>query len=60
MNLAGVLIAVVLLIFLIYKRVSLIPAAICSVAVLSLTNGVSFTELMMDHYAVSLSGFIAK
>lgn len=60
MNLAGVLIAVVLLVFLIYKRVSLIPAAICSVAVLSLTNGVSFTELMMDHYAVSLSGFIAK
>lgn len=56
----GVLIAVVLLIVLIYKRVSLIPATIVCVLVLALTNGVSFTRLMMDHYTVSLSGFIAK
>ncbi len=60
MNLIGVLIAVVLLIVLIYKRVSLIPATIACVLVLALTNNLSFTELMMDHYAISLSSFIAK
>ncbi|MGN0294372.1 MAG: GntP family permease [Lachnospiraceae bacterium] len=60
MNLAGVLIAVVLLMVLIYKKVSLIPATLVSVLVLAVTNHISFTELVMDHYAVSLSGFIAK
>lgn len=60
MNLIGVLIAVTLLIVLIYKRVGLIPATIFCVLILALTNGVSFTELMMDHYAISLSSFIAK
>lgn len=60
MNLIGVFVAVILLIVLIYKRVSLIPATVICVLVLSLTNGVPFTELMMDHYAVSLSSFIGK
>ena len=60
MNLMGVLAAVVLLIILIYKRVSLIPATIVCVLILALTNGISFTELMMDHYAISLASFIAK
>ena len=60
MDVIGVLIAVILLIVLIYKRVSLIPATILCVLVLALTNGVSFTGLVMDHYAISLSGFIAK
>lgn len=60
MSVIGVLIAVILLIVLIYKRVSLIPATIICVLVLALTNGVSFTGLIMDHYAISLSGFIAK
>lgn len=60
MNLIGVLLAVVLLIILIYKRVSLIPATIVCVLVLALTNGMSFTDLMMNHYAISLSSFIAK
>lgn len=60
MNLMGVLAAVVLLIILIYKRVSLIPATIVCVLILALTNGISFTELIMDHYAISLASFIAK
>ena len=60
MNLIGVFISVLLLIFLIYKRVNLIPATLICVFVLSVTNNISFTELLMDHYAVSLSSFIAK
>lgn len=60
MSLVGVLFAIVLLIFLIYKRVSLIPATMICVLVLALTSGVSYMELMMHHYAISLSGFIAK
>lgn len=60
MNLAGVVLAVVLLVVLIYKRVSLIPATLVCVVVLALTNGMGFLELVMDHYAVSLSGFIGK
>lgn len=60
MNLIGVFISVLLLIFLIYKRVNLIPASLICVFVLAVTNSISFTELLMDHYAVSLSSFIAK
>lgn len=60
MDLAGVLIAVILLVVLIYKKVSLIPATLICVLVLALTNDMSFTTLVMDHYAASLSGFIAK
>lgn len=60
MNLAGVLAAVVLLMVLIYKKVSLIPATLICVLLLAVTNGMSFTELVMNHYAISLSGFIAK
>ena len=45
MELAGVLIAVLLLIFLIYKRLSLIPATLICVAVLALTNGFSYMDL---------------
>ena len=60
MNLAGVLAAVVLLIVLIYRRVSLIPAALVCVLVLSLTNSISYTDLVMEHYAVSLADFIRK
>ena len=60
MNLAGVIIAILLLIILIYRRVSLIPATMVCVLVLAFTNGISFTNLMVDHYAVSMSGFIAK
>ena len=60
MNLAGVLFAVVLLIVLIYRRVSLIPASMACVLILCLTNGFSFRDLMMDQYAVSLADFIRK
>ena len=60
MNLAGVLAAVALLMVLIYKKVSLIPATLICVLLLGVTNDISFTDLVMNHYAVSLSGFIAK
>lgn len=60
MNLFGVLLAVVLLIVLIYKKVSLIPATLVCTLILAVTNGMSFTELVMGHYTVSLSSFIAK
>ena len=57
MELAGVLIAVLLLIFLIYKRLSLIPATLICVAVLALINGFSYMDLFINHYGVSLAGF---
>ena len=60
MNLAVVLAAVELLMVLIYKKVSLIPATLICVLLLGVTNDISFTDLVMNHYAVSLSGFIAK
>ena len=60
MNLAGVLFAVVLLIVLIYRRVSLIPASMICALILCLTNDFSFMDLMMDQYAVSLADFIRK
>lgn len=60
MNLAGIVIAIVLLVLLIYKRVSLIPATLICVFVLAVTNDIRFTDLVMNHYAISLSGFIAK
>lgn len=60
MNVFGVAAAVALLILLIYKKVSLIPASILCVLVLCVSNGTSFTELMAGHYAVSLGDFIRK
>lgn len=60
MDLIGVFISVLLLIFLIYKRVNLISATFICVLVLSVTNNILFTELFMNHYAVSLASFIEK
>ena len=60
MSLFGVIAAILLLIVLIYKRVNLIPASLLCVLVLALTSGFTFTDLVMNHYAVSLSNFIAK
>ena len=60
MSLIGVIAAILLLIVLIYKRVNLIPASLICVLVLALTSGFTFTDLVMNHYAISLSNFIAK
>lgn len=60
MNLLGVIAAILLLMILIYKKVSLLPATICCVMVLAFSNGIPFMELTMDHYAVSLADFIRK
>ena len=60
MELAGVLIAVLLLIFLIYKRLSLIPATLICVAVLALTNGFSYMDLFINHYGVLSAARLAK
>ncbi len=60
MSLMGVVAAILLLIVLIYKRINLIAASLLSVLVLALSSGFSFTDLVMNHYAVSLSNFIAK
>lgn len=60
MSLFGVIAAILLLILLIYKRVNLIPASLLCVLVLALTSGFAFTDLVMNHYAISLSNFIAK
>lgn len=54
MELAGVLIAVLLLIFLIYKRLSLIPATLICVAVLALINGFSYMDLFINLTAFHL------
>jgi len=60
LSLIGVLAAVVLLILLIYKRVSLIPASLICLLVLALTSHTSYMTMAVDRYAVSLSNFIAK
>lgn len=60
LSLLGVLLAILTLILLIYKRLQLIPASLLCVLILACTSGVSFPEMVMDHYAVSLAGFIAK
>ncbi len=60
MSLIGVMAAILLLIVLIYKRLNLIAASLISVLVLALSSGFGFTDLVMKHYAVSLSNFIAK
>ena len=59
-SLISVIIAIILLIFLIYRRVHLIPATLLCLLILSLGSNIPFHELTMDHYAVSLSGFIAR
>ncbi|MGM9590684.1 MAG: GntP family permease, partial [Faecousia sp.] len=60
MSLIGVIAAIGLLIVLIYKRVNLIPASLICVLVLVITSRFSFTDLVMNHYVISLSNFIAK
>lgn len=60
MSLLGVVAAILLLMVLIYKRMTLIPASLIGVGILALTSGYTFYELVMEHYAVSLAGFIAK
>lgn len=60
MSLFGVIAAILLLVVLIYKRVNLIPASLLCVLVLALTSGFTLTDLVMNHYAISLSNFIAK
>lgn len=60
LSLIGVLAAVVLLILLIYKRVSLIPASLICLLVLALTSNTSYMTMAVDRYAISLSNFIAK
>lgn len=60
MSLFGVILAIVLLMVLIYKRVSLIPASLVGVLLLAVTSGFTFYDLVMKHYSVSLAGFIAK
>lgn len=60
MSLVGVIAAILLLMVLIYKRVTLIPASLVGVLLLAVTSGYTFYDLVMKHYAVSLAGFIAK
>ena len=60
LSLLGVLTAVTLLILLIYKRISLIPASLICVLVLAITSGFSYLELVTQHYTLSLANFIAK
>lgn len=60
MSLFGVILAILLLMVLIYKRVSLIPASLVGVLLLAVTSGFTFYDLVMKHYSVSLAGFIAK
>lgn len=60
LNLIGVIIAAVLLITLIYRRVSLIPASLLALLVLAVTNALSYNDIVMNHYSVSLGNFIIK
>lgn len=60
LSLFGVLLSILLLMLLIYKRVSLIPASLLCVLVLAVTGGLSFPGLVAGHYAVSLGNFITK
>lgn len=60
MSLTGVIIAILLLIFLIYKHWNLIPATLIGVVVLAFTSGLSVDMLLSKHYAVFLADFIAK
>lgn len=60
LSLIGVLIAVLLLILLIYKRVNLIPASLMGVLVLALTSRIGYMDILMNQYCVSLASFIGK
>ena len=60
MSLFGVIASILLLMVLIYRRVTLIPASLLGVLLLALTGGYSFYDLAMKHYALSLADFIAK
>lgn len=56
----GVLLSLVVLIILVYKRVDLIPASVISIVILVITNQLSYMDIMMNEYAVSLGNFIAN
>lgn len=60
MNVFGVILAILLLIIVVYRRVKLILATLLGIFLLALTNGLSFYDLVMNHYSVSLAGFLAK
>ena len=59
-SLCGVILAVILLVCLIYRRISLIPATLICGILLVLTSKIPYIDLVMDHYATAMSGFIAK
>ena len=60
MNVFGVILAILLLKIVVYRRVKLILATLLGIFLLALTNGLSFYDLVMNHYSVSLAGFLAK
>lgn len=60
MHFIGIFSAIVLLMFLIYEKINLIPASLICVLVLATSNGLSFTDLVTNYYVISLSNFIAK
>ena len=60
MNILGVILAILLLMALVYKRVKLILATLLGILLLALTNGFPFYDLVMKHYSVALAGFLAK
>ena len=59
-NIIGVLLSLVVLIILVYKKVDLIPASMISIVILVATNQLSYMDIMMNNYAVSLGNFIAN
>jgi H+/gluconate symporter-like permease len=59
-EIVGILLSLVLLIVLVYKKVNLIPASMISIVLLVATNQLSYMDIMMNDYAVSLGNFIAN
>ena len=60
MNVIGIILAIILLMVLVYKRVNLILATLLSALILAMTNNFSFYDLVMEHYSTALGSFIAK
>lgn len=60
MSLLGVIAAILLLMVLIYKRVTLLPASLFCVLVLAVTSGLSYTDLAMGQYCRFLGNFITR
>lgn len=60
MNVLGVILAILLLMLFVYKRINLILATLLGVFILSLSNKIPFYNLLYNSYSIALANFLAK